>query len=77
VYVTLYLVPTGSLSFANNSNPEAMTCSKCGEWNNTNSNGGDFQSITVQNRVTASATSAKAAAAKRNPDGSLPDITTL
>ena len=63
--------------FTNNSNPAAMTCSKCGAWNNTNSNGGDFQGITVQNRVTASATSAKAAAAKRNPDGSLPDITTL
>jgi hypothetical protein len=63
--------------FTNNSNPATMTCSKCGAWNNTNANGGDFQGITAQNRVTASATSAKAAAAKRNPDGSLPDITTL
>jgi hypothetical protein len=61
----------------NNSNPAAMTCDKCGAWNNTNSNGGDFQGVTVQNRVTASATSAKAAAAKRNADGSLPDITSL
>lgn len=64
-------------AFTNNSDPAAMTCDKCGAWNNTNSNGGDFQGITVQNRVTASATSAKAAAAKRNADGSLPDITTL
>jgi hypothetical protein len=64
-------------AFTNNSNPAAMSCDKCGAWNNTNSNGGDFQSITVQNRVTAAATSAKAAAAKRNADGSLPDITTL
>ena len=54
-----------------------MTCDKCGAWNNTNSNGGDFQGITVQNRVTASAISAKASAAKRNADGSLPDIATL
>lgn len=64
-------------AFTNNSNPAAMSCDKCGAWNNTNSNGGDFQGITVQNRVTASATSAKAAAAKRNADSSLPDITTL
>jgi hypothetical protein len=63
--------------FTNNSNPAAMTCDKCGAWNNTNSNGGDFQGVTVQNRVTASATSAKAAAAKRNADGSLPDITSF
>ena len=64
-------------AFTNNSNPAAMSCDKCGAWNNTNANGGDFQSITVQNRVTAAATSAKAAAVKRNADGSLPDITTL
>jgi hypothetical protein len=72
-----YLVPTGSLSFANNSNPAATTCSKCGAWDNNNCSGGYSQGITVQNRVTAAATSAKAAAAKRNADGGLLDITTL
>jgi len=31
--------------FTNNSNPAAMTCKQVRAWNNTNSNGGDFQSI--------------------------------
>jgi pectate disaccharide-lyase len=60
--------------FTYNSNPADLTCDKCGAWNNK---GGTFQHITVTNQVTASTTPAKAAAAKRNADGSLPDITKL
>ena len=60
--------------FTNNSNPASMTCSGCGAWNNT---GGAFQGITHTGDVTGKATAAAAAAAKRNADGSLPDITKL
>jgi len=60
--------------FTNNSNPASMTCTGCGAWNNT---GGSFQNIGHTGDVSANATPAKAAAAKRNADGSLPDITKL
>jgi hypothetical protein len=61
--------------FTNNSNPASMTCTGCGAWNNR---GGSFQNITSSGGVSAtSVTTAKAAAAKRNADGSLPDITKL
>ncbi|MFL5308563.1 MAG: right-handed parallel beta-helix repeat-containing protein [Polyangia bacterium] len=60
--------------FTNNSNPASMTCTGCGAWNNT---GGAFQGITHTGDVTAKATAAAAAAAKRNADGSLPDVTKL
>jgi hypothetical protein len=60
--------------FTNNSNPASMTCSGCGAWNDA---GGAFQGISHTGDVTAKATAAAAAAAKRNPDGSLPDITKL
>jgi len=62
--------------FTNNSNPASMTCRGCGAWNNK---GGSFQSISHTGDVAmpAGITSAKAAAAKRNADGSLPAITSL
>lgn len=61
--------------FTNNSNPASMTCTGCGSWNNT---GGTFQNILHTGDVTPSnVTPAKAVAAKRNADGSLPDITKL
>jgi pectate disaccharide-lyase len=60
--------------FTNNSNPASIKCTGCGAWNNK---GGSFQSITHTGDVTASATTAKASAAKRNADGSLPAITSL
>ena len=61
--------------FTNNSNPAAMTCTGCGANNNR---GGSFQNITSSGGVSAtSVTTAKAAAAKRNADGSLPAITSL
>jgi pectate disaccharide-lyase len=61
--------------FTNNSNPASMTCTGCGAWNNE---GGSFQTIKHTGDVNAtSVTAAKAAAAKRNADGSLPDITKL
>ncbi len=60
--------------FTNNSNPATITCTGCGAWNNK---GGSFQSITHTGDVTASTTSAKAAAAARNANGSLPAITSL
>ena len=61
--------------FTNNSNPAAMTCTGCGAWNNR---GGSFQNITSAGGVSATTvTAAKAAAAKRNADGTLPAITTL
>ncbi len=61
--------------FTNNSNPASMTCTGCGAWNNR---GGSFQNITSSGGVSAtSVTAAKAAAAKRNADGTLPDITKL
>jgi hypothetical protein len=60
--------------FTNNSNPATIKCTGCGAWNNK---GGSFQSITHTGDVTASATTAKASAAKRNADGSLPAITSL
>ncbi|HVV49678.1 MAG TPA: right-handed parallel beta-helix repeat-containing protein, partial [Polyangia bacterium] len=60
--------------FTNNSNPASMTCTGCGAWNNE---GGSFQGITHTGDVTGKATAAAAAAAKRNADGSLPDITKL
>ena len=60
--------------FTNNSNPASMTCTGCGAWNNA---GGAFQGITHTGDVTGKATAAAAAAAKRNADGSLPDITKL
>jgi len=61
--------------FTNNSNPASMTCTGCGAWNNK---GGSFQNITSSGGVSAtSVTAAKAAAAKRNADGTLPDITKL
>ena len=61
--------------FTNNSNPASMTCTGCGAWNNR---GGSFQNITNSGGVSAtSVTTAKAAAAKRNADGTLPDITKL
>jgi hypothetical protein len=61
--------------FTNNSNPTPMTCTGCGALNNT---GGAFQTILHTGDVAIpNITSAKAAAAKRNADGSLPDITKL
>jgi hypothetical protein len=61
--------------FTNNSNPAAMTCVGCGALNNT---GGAFQNIAQMGNVAIpNITTAKAVAAKRNPDGSLPDITKL
>ncbi len=60
--------------FTNNSNPATIKCTGCGAWNNK---GGTFQSISHSGDVTASTTTAKASAAKRNADGSLPDITKL
>jgi hypothetical protein len=61
--------------FTNNSNPATITCSGCGAWNNK---GGSFQSISHSGDVSAtSVTTAKASAAKRNADGSLPAITSL
>jgi len=62
--------------FTNNSNPASMTCTGCASWNNA---GGTFEKIAHVNDVAAptGVTAAKAAAAKRNPDGSLPDITKL
>jgi hypothetical protein len=61
--------------FTYNSNPATITCSGCGAWNNK---GGTFQGITHSGDVSAtSVTTAKASAAKRNADGSLPDITKL
>ena len=60
--------------FTNNSNPATIKCTGCGAWNNK---GGSFQSISHSGDVTASTTTAKASAAKRNADGSLPDITKL
>jgi hypothetical protein len=60
--------------FTNNSNPATIKCTGCGAWNNK---GGTFQSITHTGDVTASTTTAKASAAKRNADGSLPAITSL
>jgi hypothetical protein len=62
--------------FTNNSNPASMSCSGCGAWNNK---GGSFQSISQSGDVgmPSGITSAKAAAAKRNADGSLPSITSL
>ena len=60
--------------FTNNSNPATIKCTGCGAWNNK---GGNFQGISHSGDVTASATTAKASAAKRNADGSLPDITKL
>jgi hypothetical protein len=62
--------------FTNNSNPASMSCSGCGAWNNK---GGSFQSISHSGDVgmPSGITSAKAAAAKRNADGSLPSITSL
>ena len=61
--------------FTNNSNPASMTCTGCGAWNNR---GGSFQNITSSGGVSATTvTTAKASAAKRNADGTLPDITKL
>ena len=61
--------------FTNNSNPASMTCTGCGAWNNR---GGSFQNITSSGGVSAtSVTAARAAAAKRNADGTLPDITKI
>lgn len=62
--------------FTYNSNPASMTCTGCASWNNT---GGTFEKIAHTNDVPTptGVTSAKAAAAKRNADGSLPDITKL
>jgi hypothetical protein len=60
--------------FTNNSNPATITCTGCGAWNNR---GGSFQSVTHTGDVTASATSAKASAAARTANGSLPAITSL
>ena len=61
--------------FTNNSNPASMTCTGCGANNNR---GGSFQNITSSGGVSiTNATTAKASAAKRNADGSLPDITKL
>jgi hypothetical protein len=61
--------------FTNNSNPASMTCTGCGAWDNE---GGSFQNISHTGDVNAtSVTAAKASAAKRNADGSLPDITQL
>ena len=60
--------------FTNNSNPATIKCTGCGAWNNK---GGSFQSISHSGDVTASTTTAKASAAKRNADGSLPDITKI
>jgi hypothetical protein len=62
--------------FTYNSNPASMTCTGCASWNNA---GGTFEKIAHVNDVTAptGVTAAKAAAAKRNADGSLPDITKL
>jgi hypothetical protein len=60
--------------FTNNSNPASMTCSGCGAWNNA---GGSFQSIAHTGDVNVTVTSAKASAAKRNADGSLPSITSI
>jgi hypothetical protein len=61
--------------FTNNSNPASMTCTGCGAWDNE---GGSFQGIAHTGDVNASSvTAAKAAAAKRNADGSLPAITSL
>jgi hypothetical protein len=65
---------TADWGFTNNSNPATITCTGCGAWNN---HGGNFQTITHTGDVTASATSAKAAAAARNTNGSLPAITSL
>ena len=65
---------TADWGFTNNSNPATITCTGCGAWNN---HGGSFQSITHTGDVTASATSAKAAAATRSTNGSLPAITSL
>ncbi len=58
--------------FTNNSNPATIKCTGCGAWNNK----GGFQN-SHSGDVTASRTTAKASAAKRNADGSLPDITKL
>lgn len=61
--------------FTNNSNPASMTCTGCGANNNR---GGSFQNITSSGGVSiTNATTAKASAAKRNADGTLPDITKL
>lgn len=61
--------------FTNNSNPAAMTCTGCGA---NNDRGGSFQNIASSGAISiAAATTAKAATAKRNADGSLPSITTL
>lgn len=60
--------------FTYNSNPGTITCTGCGAWNN---HGGSFQSVTHTGDVTASATSAKASAAARAANGSLPAITSL
>jgi hypothetical protein len=60
--------------FTNNSNPASMTCSGCQSWNNE---GGQWQNIGHTGDVTVSITAAKATAAKRNADGSLPAITSL
>jgi hypothetical protein len=62
--------------FTNNSNPATITCTGCGAWNNM---GGQFQSISHSGDVAmpSGVTSAKAAAAKRAADGSLPAITSL
>jgi hypothetical protein len=62
--------------FTNNSNPATITCTGCGAWNNM---GGQFQNITHTGDVAkpANITSAKAAAAKRNADGTLPALSSL
>ena len=66
---------TSDKGFTPNGNSASMTCAGCGAWNNK---GGNFDSgITVTGQVTAATTTAKAAAAPRKADGSLPDITTL
>jgi hypothetical protein len=65
----------GDCGFTNNHNSASMTCTgSCAAWGNST----DVQSISgVSTTAPGSATAAKMIAAPRNPDGSLPAITSL
>lgn len=74
LYATDNRYGTSGRGFTNNSNPASMSCTNCASWGNK---AGDEGVSGVSTSAPSGATAEKMIAAKRNADGSLPDINSL